>query len=45
MAGLKYVQYDKLDKANRAKVEEEVLDMIENFKYMPLELGNPIPNK
>lgn len=40
-----FVKYDKLSKVDKEKVEKAVVDMMENFKYTPLELGNITPDE
>ena len=37
--GFYSIKYDKLGGEDMEKVEEEVIDMMVNFKYTPIELG------
>ena len=41
----KHVKYDTLDKGDKERVDKIVLDMMANFKYIPIELGEELPTK
>lgn len=43
--GFHFIKLDKLSKEDKKKFEQETLDMMKNFKYTPLKLGNMIPNE
>ena len=45
MIWFKFIKYDTLGIVNKAKIEEAFLDMMETFKYTPLESSNLIPNE
>ena len=43
LTGFKKLHYGKLEKENKAKIEEAMYDMMPTFKMTPIEIYEPIP--
>lgn len=43
IVGFKQIKYDSLNKEDQEKFEKAMIDMMEKFKYTPIELGKGIP--
>lgn len=45
LLGFHFIKYDKLSREDKVKVEEAVIDMMTNFKYISIEIGKRIPKE